>query len=203
MPVSDIQFFGAIDRKGKKEDGVISSEYPAWYFTNQIKNLKESIERKRRSLKRGDVDPSQKPYIQAELQQEELKLSEIMEKGMPKIDDKDKDSLHKIYKELEGRIQDSMFSRDEMMKGLADAHEEARRMTTSCIDVKGAHGSISMFKNVGITPRDGKVSRNQASRMYKIIGRYLGENTNVEALRRSQKTGTFNANVSLADVMRG
>ena len=41
-------------------------------------------------------------------------------------------------------------------------------------------------------PRDDNerkgISRNEAARVYKIVGKYLGENTNIEALRRDRLT---------------
>jgi len=54
---------------------------------------------------------------------------------------------------------------------------------------------------MGITAQGGKISRNQASRAYKIIGKVLGENTNVEKLRRDRKTGTYSIARTLQEML--
>ena len=109
-------------------------------------------------------------------------LEEAMEKAMPKMDDKTKDKLFKVHKELGAKIADAMFTRSDMKKGLADAHEEARRMDTPVIKIGSDMSDIARACNVN--PIDGMVSRNQAEKIWKISSRFLGENSNIESLRR-------------------
>jgi len=179
-PISSekITFFGKVDRNNR---GNISSEYPAWALKAQFDDLKESVSRNERLLESGNVVPSERPYLVETLEKEKRRLNEI-EESMPKLTTKQKDDAYAAYKELSNKIAESLFSRDEMRLGLADAHEEARRMVNPVIDVDPKFAAAC-----GVTPKNGKVSRNEASRMFKIMGAYLGEKTNVEYLRKDRR----------------
>ena len=173
--MADIEFFGEID---KNRSGKISSQYPAWYFDSQIEELSESIARKERSIKRGDMPSSEIGYAVSELDKERKKLDKISS-SRPKIKGKDKDDMAKVYKEIGGQIAESMFTLSDMKRGTASAHEEARRMVKPIISV-----DPKLAEACGVKTTDGKVSRNDASKMYKIMGKLIGDNTNVEALRK-------------------
>jgi len=196
MAVDKIEFFGAADRKGKTINGEITSEYPAWYLDNHVEELQRDIDRIEGGLKAHTIPDNSRPQHEAELKSlKERQLSIINSK--PRLSGKDKDTLSDLYKDLVNQVSDSMFTRSEMMKGLASAHEEARRMVGSIINV-GDNGQI--FMNMGITPIDGKVSRNQASRAIKIIGRLLGEPTNIEYFRKDRSNGTYQNERSWAEI---
>jgi hypothetical protein len=195
--LNDVQFFGSIDRKGKRADGAITSEYPAFYFYTHYEELQESTEKQQRQVDLGLVPASELPRIKAELKRNNDRLDEI-KKANPKLTGPEKDAVHKLYKELEESISDSMYTRSDMKKGLVDAHEEARRMVDPLISIKG---NEKFFHNMGITARNGKVSRNEASRAYKIMGKALGENTNTERLRRDRNTGTFSIGRTLQEML--
>ena len=195
--LDDIQFFGNIDRKGKHKDGAITSEYPAFYFHNHYEELKETTERQERQIELGLVPASELPYVKAEVSRNQKRMVDIKEAN-PRLSGLQKDAIHKIYKDLADSISDSMYIRSDMKKGLVDAHEEARRMIEPIISIKGKE---KFFHNMGIRAQDGKVSRNQASRAYKIIGKVLRENTNVEKLRRDRKTGTFSIARTLQEML--
>jgi len=200
MSVLDkIQFFGDVDRRHKRADERIASEYPAFYFPTKLEELKENIDKTKRQISMGLIPASELPYAKAELEKSEKRLKEI-KSSLPKLSGKEKDALAKVYGELGEQIADAMFTRTAMKKGLADAHEEARRMSEPIIKVGDAG---KMFENMGITPVDGKVSRNQASRAWKIIGKVLGESSNTESLRRDMKTGVYMAEKSLEEIIGG
>lgn len=196
MALENVQFFGAADRKGKHADGKISSEYPAWYFDAQIEDLQEEIAHKKRMIDNQLVPPSELPYAREELKKQEEMFERIMSK--PKLTGKDKDDAANFYKHLADQIGDSMPSRSEMKKGLADAHEEARRMTEPIINVRG---KTDVLANMGINAKGGKISRNQAAKAFKIIGRVLGEPTNIEYLRKDYNHGTFHPERSLDEMV--
>ena len=195
--LDDIQFFGNVDRKGKTKEGAITSEYPAFYFHNHYEELKETTERQGRQIKLGLVPPSELPYVKAEVERNKQRMVDIKEAN-PRLSDPQKDAIYKTYKELGDSIADSMYTRTDMKKGLVDAHEEARRMSEPIISIKGKE---KFLHNMGIKAQDGKISRNQASRAYKIIGKVLGENTNVEKLRRDRKTGTYSIARTLQEML--
>lgn len=197
--LSDVEFFGAVDRKDRRSDGRICSEYPAFYFRTHIDELRESIDSKVQGLERGEIYPTEIPKIKAELEREKLRLADI-EKSKVVLKDGAKDEAAKLYADLGEQIQDSLFTRTEMMKGLANPHEEARRMKD--LDIINIRGNTEVFKKMGIQTRKGKTSRTGATRAYKILGSLLGEETNVEYLRKDHKYGTFKSDVPLEEMMR-
>lgn len=197
--LDDINFFGSVDRKGKRDDGAVTSEYPAFYFHTQFDELKEETEKQERQLALGLVPPSEAPYIKAEIARNKERLLDI-QKANPKLEGRQKDAVYNMYKELAEQISDSMYTRTEMKKGLSDAHEEARRMSQPIISIKG---NEKFFHNMGITATGGKITRNQASRAYKIMGKALGENTNTERLRKDRKTGTHQIERTLQEMLNG
>ena len=194
-----INFFSSVDRVGKREDGRIASEYPAFYFPSQRREMEEEVEKLRRTIEQNIIPASEVPYQKAELKRAEKRLDEI-KNAMPKLTGKEKDELGNLYEDLQRGISDSMYSYTDMKKGLVDVHEEARRMTEPIINVDKKHATF--LRNHGITPKGGKISRNQASKMYKIAGRVLDANTNTEALRRDYKTGVTKFEKTLRELLQ-
>jgi len=176
--MKDIEFFGPMDRKEGKPEGVITSEYPAWMHDFQIEELEESINRKERSLAEGSIPSEYVANSREELKREKDKLG-LIKKSKPKLTATQKDKLYNDYKELGSAIRDYMFTRSDMMRGTADAHEEVARMTKPSIPV-----SPEIARICNLRPVKGKVSRNDASKAWKMIGKVLGEATNAETLRR-------------------
>lgn len=175
---TEVQFFGAVDRNDK---GKIVSQVPAWAMDAHIDELKEGIASKKRAIERGQIDADQVPRTKAEIHREETRLKDIIN-SKPKITAKTKDELAKAYTDLGVQIKESMFSRDEMMKGLASAGEEARRMITPIIKV-----DPKLAEACGVKTYRGKVSRNGASQIFKIVGKTIGDVTNVEYLRPDRR----------------
>lgn len=194
-----IQFFGAVDRVGKREDGRIASEYPAFYFPSHRREMEEEVDKLRRSIELNLIPASEVPYSKAQLKRSEKRLDEI-KNSVPKFTPAQKDELGNLYMDLQKQVSDSMFSRTDMKKGLVDVHEEARRMTEPIINVDKKHATF--FRNHGITPVKGKITRNQAAKIYKIAGRVLDANTNVERLRRDNKTGVTKFEKSLEELFQ-
>ena len=198
MALKDIEFFGAEDRfHGRKDEG-ITSEYPSWYFKVALEELRESIAQKKRALESGNIPRSEIPYAEEALKRESKKMAQIIS-SVPKLSGPDRDGLAKVYKKLKGAIGDSMFTGYQMKKGLVDVHEEARRMADPIIDLKD-EGEVMLAAKMGITPVNGKVSRNEASRMFKIIGRLIDEETNVETLRKEGFGSVRQSEVDLEDM---
>lgn len=180
--MAEVQFFGSVDRN--KHTGKVQSSMPGWYFQNQIFDLNDRIESLDRRLNdpesQAPVTPEARPAAMKELREMKERRDKILE-GKPKLNAKQRDDLMKIYDTLGERISESMYSRSDMQRGLADAHEEARRQKMACID-PGDIGDI--MDQFNVTPIQGKISRDNAVRMWKVLGRALGRGTNYEALRR-------------------
>ena len=189
--MKDIEFFGPVDRKEGKEDGVITSEYPAWMHKYQIEEMEESISRKERELKRNAIPFEHVAAAEEELKREKAKMK-LIKKSEPKLNAADKDDLHKAYKSIGKEIGDAQFTYSEMMLGTASAHDEADRMVEKRIPMERAGLSPEMAEQLNIRHEKGKVSRDDLSKAFKVYGHLLGEPTNVEVLRRdkvTQRTG--------------
>ena len=176
-----IVFFGEIDRN---EKGQIKSEFPAYYFENNVEDLRDEIGWKNRALERKNINWEDVESTKKEVEGLETKLH-LIETSRPKLKGADKDKIYNEYKRLGGELRDAMFPRTEMMKGLASAHEEAKRMISPSISIDPRFATAF---NVKATK--GKVSRDDASKIWKIMGKTLGDvPTNTEYLRRDRNTG--------------
>ena len=174
------KLFGKIDRTEKDK---IKSEYPSWYFPQHKEELVESIRHNQSMLEMDLIPASEIPITKANLEKAKEKLEEI-EESEPRFTDAEKDAMVKLRKGLGSKISDSMFRRSEMEKGIADAHEEARRISEPVMKVDSQE-EADLYGSCGINIRDGKVTRNDAERAWKIISRGLGEISNSESLRKA------------------
>lgn len=177
-----INFFSESDmvvgKDGKKR---ISSEYPIWYNRQMIDELKEDISMAEFEIKSGRIKDTQLTMARDRLKKLQERMDEV-EKSQPKLEGKELDKIAKARKDLGKEIASKMYSRSDMKKGLADAHEEVRRMTDFSIPV--TPDMVDVAKACNVTPVDGRVNRTQAEKMWKITGRYLDESSNTESLRR-------------------
>jgi hypothetical protein len=188
-----IRFFGSNDYN---KAGRIASEIPSWAMESHIDDLREGIESKRRAIARGDMPYDAIPQAKAEIEREEKQLQSILD-GRPKLTAQETDKVARVYKDLSEKISESMFTRDEMMKGFANPQEEAKRMVKPVIKIDKETAEICEANGIRVEKVKNSlmVSRNGASKMYKLIGRYLGEHSNTEYLRRqggSYSTETIN-----------
>jgi len=200
MSLDKIEFFGSPDRKGKMAEGKITSEFPAWYFENKINDLRYEIERNENRISKNMIPDHEIPRVKEENKRLIERLSSIL-KSKPKINGKDFDTLAGIYKDLTDQIGDSMFSRTEMKKGLVSAHEEAKRRIEPIIKVNSDCDSI--LSKFNISHVGGKISRNQADKVAKILGKIIDAPTNMEYYRKDHSYGTYKSEKSLEELEAG
>jgi len=174
-----VRVFGEVDRN--KENKVIS-DYPAWYFDGQhTEDLEESVASAKRQLESDLIPTSDRHYVQERVKVMEEKLGKI-KASKPKLSAQETDELAKARKDFGTSIKDAMFTRSDMMKGIADPHEEARRISEPCIKVKSeAHAEF--LKACGARIEGDKVSRGDMEKAWKIASKLLGESSNTEGLR--------------------
>lgn len=182
-----IEFFGNVDKDAR---GKITSSMPAWYFDNQMDELKEGIDRKKRSLAAGNIKADQIPNVRAELEREQTRYEEIIA-TKPKLNGGEKNKLSKLRKELGDEIGDILFTRSEIEKNLASPHEELKRMKNPSISLTKLGIEPEILAACGLKHTDGKISRDQASTMYQIISKSLGEDTSIERLRHDGDISAF------------
>ena len=171
-------FFGKVDRNDKN---AVCSEYPAYMLAVQREKLSEDINSMKRRLRSGEVELEARVSLKEEIQKSVVRLGEI-DRSRPKITAPMKDKMSKHYKELSVSLSEVMFSLYEEHKGLADAHEEVQRMHFPCVEVNS-----ELAKAANLSPdKESKVSRNDATKLWKIMGHILGLPTNPERLRKQQ-----------------
>jgi len=195
-----IKFFGEADRQGKKKTGAIRSEYPTWYHPVRVDMLQEEVNRAEHQLASGAIDklPNTAEF-RNELERKKVLLAQIQE-DKPILNGKDKDRVANIYQSLSGQIRDLMPTYTDMNKGLANAHDENRKEQKPCVDISGFKDVV---RECGVPLEKGanKITRKQATRVWKIAGAALGEVSNVEYLRRDEKTGTFKPERTIEQMM--
>jgi hypothetical protein len=181
-----IKFFGKIDHN---KHGKIGSSVPAWAMQNHIENLEEEVSSKRRALERGEIPPDKVMEFRAEVEKESKRLADIKD-SRPKLTDEEEKRVDEAYKYLGLAISESMFTRSDMHLGLADAHEEARRISKPCIKIPENVVAMCKENNINVTERKGEhlVTRKHAELLYKYCGHYKNDNTNTEFLRRDKGT---------------
>jgi hypothetical protein len=174
---SDFQFFTEVDFN---QHDRIGSMFPAYTNLSLIEDLKNEIYGAELALNSQNISPERRASVSKDLVVKKERLN-IIENSRPKIDEK---RLMGIKKDMEGLIRDSMFTDTEMKKGLADAHEEARRMVEKVIPISDDVANVLAGCNVKIDPDNKRVSRNDLTKGWKTIKKLFGENSNVEQLRR-------------------
>ena len=166
------------------------SMYPAFFYKQQIQELKEEIESQKRRIERGEIPYEQVWKAKSELNKLEVRLSKIKD-TKPKLSVGEKERLKKVFKVLSEEISIAMPTYTEVMKGTVHAHEEARRMKQPCVPINQAENEIAeMAKLCDVKIDRKKISRDGASKLWKITAAILGEAEypNVEVLRRADKT---------------
>jgi len=172
------EIFGSADLNDK---GQIKSTYPSWYYDHLKESLKNDIDQIQTQLKFDRVPKSEIQLTRERLKQKEQKLLDIESSAMS-LRGKNKDRVYGIYRSLGEKIGEAMPSRDDMRRGLADAHEEVKRMTEPCIELRGDELVFAKAANVRIVK--GKVTRDGAAKAWKLAGKSISERTNTEFLRR-------------------
>ena len=174
-----ICFFGEIDRTDKG----ISSQMPAWSFQNQIEMAQESIDQKQRALDGGFVARDNEPEYRELIAKETVRLRAIVE-SRPKLTTEELDLCAKAFKELRGQIKAALPTYDDEKRNFVRPHDEYRRNKRPCIELKN-ESTVNMCIANGINVSEKmEITRDDAIRLQTIIGRLIGEDTNIERVRK-------------------
>ena len=179
----EIVYFGEVDIN--KKTGLPASDYPAWCHDPQIEELKDEIRASEKAIDLELYKGKDLMRMREQLSMKKKRLDQILD-SKPKISDTDKDRIARSRKELGERIGQSMFTSSDMMRGTADAHVEAERMVKPCVKIESEY-EASLVKACGMNIENGKVSRNDAARIWKIQGKLLGESILDAEQLRNQK----------------
>jgi hypothetical protein len=173
---SDFQMFSEIDIN---HHGNVGSYLPAWAYSQLIGDLQSEIDKDEIQVSQQNISSDKANELKRTIKLKRERLAEIVD-SRPKVDT---DQVDNIQKGLGEKISDSMFTYTDMQRGTADAHEEARRMSEPCIKLSDAEANFAIGCNV-VPNGNRMISRNQAAKMWKIARRYIGENSNIETLRK-------------------
>lgn len=139
------------------------SATPSWYYEDTlVAEMKERIDNAERQLSEDLVPQDKKAFVKDQLKRDRYMHDNIMEakeRAMHVIK-QDPDKWKKIHSDLEKQISASLFSRDEMnhKPRLVNPREEAERMK---------------YRNSQITA-------------YRVIGKLMDLDTNIERLRKGK-----------------
>jgi len=181
--MAELDFYGNMDKDVR---GKIQSQYPAWYFDQFIEELEHKINQMDNQLKMGLIHSNEMATHRMELEELKVKRDNILQ-SKPNPSQGESDRLKKLYKEFSTIISDTMFTLSEMKMGTADAHQEAKFMMDPVIPVEPKHKDLFKAANAKII--GGKASRNSYAKVFKVIGKLIGEPTNIEVLRKDKPTG--------------
>lgn len=176
----EVEFFGDVDKNIK---GEVVSELPAWFHDIHLDHLEEGVASKKRQIERGEIPREHVGMVSQEIKNEEEKIKDI-KAAVPKLVGKQKDSVAKAYHALQNQIKETMPTRMEDRNGYISPRDELKRMKEFHIEVDR---DIAKACNVK-TNIQGKVTGDGANKIYKMCGRILGENENVERIRREGKS---------------
>lgn len=170
-----IQFFGEFEKHPK---GGYRSEYPAWMHQQLLTDMKDELKSKQKALDMR-IQNANEAELREQVKEMKARIDDI-ESSRPKLTAKAKDDLMRVSEELEVGIRGTLFTRDEMKLGLADAHRELERSMKKCIPIRPDLASAA-----GIKLEKGKGSREDAIKVWRLSRRACDPelHTNPEYLR--------------------
>jgi hypothetical protein len=174
-----IEFFGPVD---KKPDGTIRSFMPIWAQEKLCEDVEEEVGMRRRALERGEVPDDAIPGAKQGLERAEEKWNSVRD-SRPKLTGEQKDICAKSRKSIGEKLTGMLFTASQMATGVdVQPFKEVEMMTEPCVKVE-AHEKEG-YEACGIKIRKGKVTRQEAERVYILHSKSIGEDPSIEKLRR-------------------
>jgi hypothetical protein len=177
---SDFNFFTEADLN---REGQIGAMVPSWSCYQLIDDLERDIRQKELDSQDYSIPSERRAILIKELNERKERLE--MAKVKPRLD---KDKIFRLVGkdrqmgQLGEKISESMFSYDDMKRGIPEAAVECSRMLDPCIKLDPQEQEVASGCNVNIV--DGKVSRDDAIRVWRYGRLYLEEMSNPEILRK-------------------
>ena len=179
----DIRFFSSVDCN-TKDPGKIGSSYPAWYLKQQLRILNENIEQEERELKSDSMPAANIPIKKAKIKKMKERLDQILEakEGLKP----NQDRLKSIIDELSPKLSEIMYRRGDEAKGLVNPEEIHEHWTTPCIEISGDLAKVAVTNGMRVkkSGSGGLINEIDAGKLWKFSRAALGEDTNLEKLRR-------------------
>jgi len=170
-----------IDKNGKT---YVKNAYPLHYNEKVRQDLVNEIDRLETAEKDATINPSLSGHL-GPIKEQLAKARNTLDK-MDEVKEKiriNKDTVNKVRNSLGEKIRESMPKLSAMMNRTADAHDEAMKMTTPCIELTPQEAGIAKRNGIRVGS-DRKVSRTEATMLWQYCGNALGETRDAETLRR-------------------
>jgi hypothetical protein len=182
-PKGDIQFFSETDMS-TADPNKIGSSYPAWFFRESLRRLEEDIELEEKMLKSWNLPDTSKPQKMAKIKDMKERRDKILEAQAALRPNKDK--INSMNAELGEKLADIMYRRSDDRNGYVNPHDVAGHWINPCIEVSGEVAKIARDNGITVAKKGsgGMLTELDAGRLWKIGRAALGEDTNVERLRR-------------------
>lgn len=180
----DIRFWSEVDMS-TADPNKIGSSYPAWYFTESLHRLEEDIDMEKKMLKAWNLPDTSKPAKIAKIKEMEKRRDKILEAKESLRPNMDK--LKAMTDDLGTKLSEIMYRVSDERKGYTNPHEVAEHWMTPCIAVDGDTAKIARDNGFTVAAKGsgkGLMTELDAARLWKIGRAALGEDTNVERLRR-------------------
>jgi hypothetical protein len=178
--VTGIHWFGEVDmnlRTGKP-----GADYPTYYFKPKVRELENELRSMERQLEDGMHTGKELRKFKAQYLLKKDRLDAI-HASRPNLEGPVKDKVNRSRMALGNLIKGSMFTYSSMNRMTDDPQIEADRMEGYCIEIKDP--VVAEFVNQrGFPVVKGKITRNAASVIHKVMGDVLGaEILDIEDLR--------------------
>ena len=194
-----IKFFGAVDRERNDANGKILSAYPAWYYDEKIDNMKNDIIVREHRLSSGRVPTASIEAERTALSERKDRLKAVIQ-SKPKLVAKEKDETAKFFRHLRDQVINRLPSRSDILKGTVEIRGEVMWKKKPSISVEGF---VPICESLGLVmPEKKMISGHQAMLALKVLGKLLGEETNIERLRRDFNNNTYKPEVSLDSLVK-
>lgn len=194
-----IKFFGAVDRERNDINGKILSAYPAWYYDEKIDRMKDDIIVRENRIVNGRVPSDRIEEERNALDERKKRLKGIIQ-SKPKLTGKERDEVSKFFKHLRDQVINRLPSRTDVLKGTVEIRGEVMWKKKPSI---GVEGFVPLCEALGLTmPEKKMISGHQAMLALKVLGKLLGEETNIERLRRDFNNNTYKPEVSLDSLVK-
>ncbi len=179
----EIRFFSEVDYN-TKDSGKIGSSYPSWYMKAQLRFLNENIEQEERELKAESLPPQNIPIKRAKIKKMKERLDAILEAKEALKPSRDK--LAAIVDELSPKLADIMYKRSDENKGLVNPEDIVEHWSTPCVEISGDLAKIAVENGMRVKKNGsgGLVNEIDAGKLWKFSRAALGEDTNLERLRK-------------------
>jgi len=180
----DIKFFSETDLRFDDKGNIVGRkcDWAQWMIPKITEDIEEEIRQTEFNIKAGRVAQGKLESVRQGLQAKQKQLAKLQEQT-PNFD-KHKDLINKISKDVGEKIAETMSTRSEQKKGLADAHRDVEIESKPSIDISSLPQVQRMAASNGVRIVKGKITGGDAVRIWQWSKKALGENSNPDILRR-------------------